>query len=305
MKKMAIVKKPIRTGGKVPLRRPSPVADVVTLPTEKYTPSGSLGDYPILIYGERKIGKTTLASQFPMNMFLCFEPNDSYELYKRDIQNWEDFTSLASQLLKKGTHKFKTVTIDTGELSYQSAFEHACIENEFKHPQDAPYGKGWAAIRSTFYPPMLNLMKSSLGFIVICHEKEKEIETRGGRVFLKMCPDLSKQSDSLYTAQIYNIFYYFFEDGERWLQILGDDYITAGHRMKGHFLTPTGERVHKIPMGDSEEEGYKNLMDAFNNKQKKSYAPEEIEEKPKTAVLKKKVSTVTNKKPLLKTGVKK
>jgi hypothetical protein len=42
-------------------------------------------------------------------------------------------------------------------------------------------------------------------------------------------------------------------------------------------MTPDGDQVFAVPMGKSAEEGYKNLVRAFNNKQTETY--NELEEK--------------------------
>lgn len=286
---MAVVKKKLKTKSDEKTR--SRKRKRITLPTRKSDTIDDLGKTPIMIYGDRKIGKTTLAGQFPSNFFFMFEPNQTYSLYQKDIAIWEDFLELTDQIIE-GDHDFRTVTIDTGQPAYSAALEYACRVHGFSHPTDEGYGKGWDMLRKDFYSPVLKLMRSGLGFIVICHALDKDIKTRSGNDFQKMVPELSKQADTLWTSQIYNIFYYGIEGTDRFLQILGDDYITAGHRMKGHFLTPAGERVWRVPMGDSEDEAFENLMIAFNNKQKDSFKPTSRSEKVEQARKYKKKKTI-------------
>ena len=47
--------------------------------------------------------------------------------------------------------------------------------------------------------------------------------------------------------------------------------IIAGTRLSNNFLTPAGEKIYQIPMGENEQEAYNNLILAFNNKQTKTY----------------------------------
>jgi len=243
----------------------------ISLSKEKFVPSDSLFDYNILIYGERKIGKTTLAAECPNAYFFMFEPNDSYELYKSDIMEWWEFVRLSSEFLNS-KHNFKTAIVDTGRPCYQMALAHACKRHGFTHPGGQnDHGAAWSKVTKEFDPPLRQLMNSKYGFIVLAHEYGQEITTRSGAKFTKMIPDLSAQAARLFANEIYNIFYYCKENGKRWLQIEGDEYITAGHRMKGHFLTTAGERIFRIPMGIDEKESFKNLMTAFNNKQKEVY----------------------------------
>lgn len=251
----------------------------ISLATTKFKPSQTLWHYPFMLYGEKKIGKTTLLSMFPNAYAFMFEPNDSYELYKNDILSWPDFADLVPQFLD-GEHKFESCWIDNGRNCYDMALNLVCKENGISHPSEVKdFGQTWAKIYNEFSTPIRQLMQSKYGFAVTCHETEKEIETRSGRTFLQMVPDLTSSATRLFCGEIYNIFYYHFEGSKRFLQIQGDDYIMAGHRMKGHFLTPKGERIYRIPMGDSEEEAFENLIRAFDNKQDKTYQPEEAKKR--------------------------
>lgn len=261
------------------------IVEKKTMSQSDHIPSDNLGDYPIMFYGERKIGKTTLSSMFPNHYFFMFEENNSYKIRKDDIEIWKDFTDLVPQFIDSNR---QTGIVSTAGVAFNMALQHACEEMGIEHPGGQnDFGQAWDRVNTTFAKPMLQLMKSNKGFIAECHQKEKDITTMSGRTFVKMCPDLPTGADKLLTGQIYNIFYYHFgEDNQRWLQIIGDGYVTAGHRMKWHFLTPSGEPVFRIPMGTDEEEAYANLMLAFNNKQKLSY---KIEKELTTKKFKKKV----------------
>ena len=240
------------------------------LTKKKFKPLDDLHRYTLIVYGEKKIGKTTLLSQFPNTYSFMFEPNDSYELYKDDIIDWQDFLDLVPQFLA-GKHDYESCCIDNGRNCYELALDFVCKRLDIEHPaQQNDYGQTWAEIYKEFSTPIKKLMQSQYGFAVTCHQTEKDIETRTGRTFVQVMPDLSSAAARLFCGEIYNIFYYHYEGTDRFLQIIGDDYITAGHRMKGHFLTTKGELIHRIPMGENEEEAYENLIIAYNNKQKDS-----------------------------------
>ena len=165
------------------------------------------------------------------------------------------------------------MVVDNCAVAYEMAMDEACRKYGFEHPGGMnDYGASWAKVKKEFSEPFRKLLNSSYGFGVICHEKEVEIETRGGRKFMKMKPDWPRQADEFLGAYTENIFYYYYEGSQRWLQIDGDEYVTAKCKINKHFLTPAGERVARIPMGKNLEEGYNNLMLAFNNKQKETFA---------------------------------
>ena len=54
----------------------------------------------ILIYGRPKIGKTTLASEFPKNLLLAFEPgyNALNNKMVQPITKWAEFLTVINQL---------------------------------------------------------------------------------------------------------------------------------------------------------------------------------------------------------------
>lgn len=258
------------------------------LPTEKNKPSDNLFDYSMIVYGERKIGKTTLAAQIPDALLVEFEAGaKALEAYISEIGEYEKFYKLTDAIIA-GNHNYRSIVIDTGGVAYEMGMDYACQVFDIEHPGAMnDYGASWSHVKKIFIEPMRRLLNSKFGFVVLAHEQEKEIETRSGRQFIKMRPDFSSQADQFFTSQIDNIFYYYYEHGERWLQIEGDEYVTAGHRIKNHFLTPKGERVCKVPMGNSETEAYKNLMTAFNNKQKNPYTLQSGKEESKGSGFKK------------------
>jgi hypothetical protein len=152
------------------------------------------------------------------------------------------------------------------------ALQYACKKHGFEHPGGQnDRGMAWAKVTTEFEQPVRKLMNAKTGFIVIAHEAQNEINTRSGGVFHTITPDLPAGAARIFANEIYNIFYYYKDVDGRWLQIEGDEYVQCGHRMRGHFLTPDGERIYRIPMGTDEKEGYKNLMKAFDNKQTDAY----------------------------------
>ncbi len=268
---------------------------VAKLSTKRFTPSGALSDFNILIYGEPKIGKTLLADQFPGAYFFLFEPNDSYPLLKSDITDWDQFEELVDQFIGGG-HDAKTAVCDGMRTGYDIALASAGAKHGFDHPGGMnDRGSSWDKVKKTFVRPLRKLMSAKTGSIFVCHEYQKDIETASGRTFVKVQPDLSGQASSFVVGNTYNIFYYHYDEGKRWLQIEGDEFIVAGHRMLGHFRTTKGEPVYRIPMGSSPEEAFANLRKAFDNKQTEAFRPKGGETSDRDKVAKFKKGTGTKK----------
>jgi len=242
-----------------------PAAVNVSLPTERSKPLESLADYSILIYGTKKIGKTTLGSMFAKALFLLFEPGGkALAIFERPILNWIEFKEYIKLLIKD--KKFDNVIVDTGDVMYEQALEYVCKKLVISHPADEDWGKGWKALKQEITKEVYKLLNSGKGVIFISHSKEEEIKTRGGDKFNRTTSTMSGQAKELLEGVVDIWAYYAYEKDKRVLYILGDDYIDAGHRIEGRFLYPDGTPIKKIPMGNSKEEAYKNFVLAFENR---------------------------------------
>lgn len=275
---MAVIQK---TGGRVDGKPVKPVAtkkqtpamESLTLPSEVSSPSEDLGDYTTLIYGEKKIGKTSLAAQFPDALFLMFEPGGKgLRIFQREIRTWKDFTGYLKLLGE--TDRFKTIVIDTIDLAYERCFQHVCWIEGFTHPQDEAFGKGWKAIETEFRTQLTKLLQSGRGVVFLSHADEREFQERTGSKYNKIIPSMPKQARTFIAGVVDIIAYYGYYGKDRLMTIQGSDTVDAGHRIGEAFRTTTGEHVHSIPMGRSPEEAYANLIKAFGNQQTDSGEPD-------------------------------
>lgn len=74
----------------------------------------------ILLYGKPKVGKTTLASNFPNNLLVAFEKgyNAIDGIRAIDINKWADFKQVLRQLEKpEAKEMYDTITIDTTTIA--------------------------------------------------------------------------------------------------------------------------------------------------------------------------------------------
>lgn len=275
---MAIIKKTISADA------PAKAAPVVTpaksaasmglsLPTERNVPSDDLGQYSILLYGAKKIGKTSFAARFPDAIFLSLEPGTkALSVFSRPVNSWDELIGYV-ELLEKDT-KFRTVVIDTIDLGYEYAFEMICKKKMIAHPhEENDFGATWKEISEAFRKMVLRLINTGKGIIFISHDIEREIELRDGSKIDRVQPTMAKQAMSVVEALVDIICNYGYDGEKRVIRIDGSQSMVAGCRVEEHFVrkggqpaTP-GDRILAIDMGRSAEEGYKNFIAAFNNEQ--------------------------------------
>ncbi len=236
------------------------------LPTRKTKPKQSINEYSALIYGQKKIGKTTLCSQFDNALMLFFEAGGkALSVYGMPMSCWDDFLQVLT-LLETTDHNFETIVVDTVDIAYKQCFKHVCEKVNMEHPGDEGWGKGWAAIADEFTTAINRVLTMNQGAVFISHSVERELKTRSGRKFTRIVPTLPGQASGIINGLVDSIFYYEqIEEGQQ-LVIEGNELVTAGSRIKGRFVDCiTGAKLEAIPMGDTEEEAFANLQKAFNN----------------------------------------
>jgi len=241
-------------------KKVAPAAPVLTLPDEPTVPVGELGRYSMLLYGLEKIGKTSLAAQFPEAFFLLCEPGGkALSLFSREVKNWGQFKTYLD-LLDKNPTRFGTVVVDTVDLAFKYCEEYMLRKLGIVHESDEEWGKGWSLVRNEFAMTMARIINGPRGTIFISHATEKKLKRRDGRSSDRIVPTMPNQARQVLEPMVDIWAYYQYSDGgKRILTIRGDDFIAAGHRVKEHFVGVTD-----VSMGDSPEEGYRNYVAAFN-----------------------------------------
>lgn len=284
------------------------------LPSTKSVPFADLIQYTWLIYGRIKIGKTTLLSMFPKCLHFMWEPGASaLKIFKvpknrPSLRDWKEGLKVIKRLEERNddpNYQYKTVCFDTGSVAFKRCLKFMMdTELDGVHPNKAKdYGASWDLVGQEFQALHSRIAQLGLGFVVVAHETEKEIEDDVGRTYDRIQPKFGKNVADFYEQLIDNIGYYHFVGKERFLQIRGDKTVVAGTRCDGHFLTPEGadiweeisdiscnrvnnkknrlkikelsremrdHQIIKIPMGYTPQNAYSNLVAAFNNKQRRT-----------------------------------
>jgi hypothetical protein len=258
-------------------RTSKPKVELFPVPTQRTEPSDNLGDYTWLIYGPKKIGKTSLAAQMEYSggkaLFVMFEPGGrALSLYQTPtVTDWGQMRHLISEL-EKDKQGYSTLVIDPGNIAYSRCLEYVSRSRGIPHPgMMKDYGASWAAVNGEFQMIHARIAALGMSFIVLAHDKEDEKERRDGTKYAKTVPVMSGSTEEFYAGVIDIICYYEFVGDRRYLRIRGDENIQAGCRLDDHFLTPAGERIIRIPAGRTAKEAFSNIRKAFANQQKQTY----------------------------------
>jgi hypothetical protein len=291
-RRVAIVKKLKGSGDRPMKRKASKEIDEAEknfkLPTEISEPVDDLGKALILIHGERKIGKTSMACRAPKNLLAATEMGyRGLRAIPEDIGDWRK-AELVRRALKKDK-TFKTVTVDTVDILYKLCEDHTCRELGVKDLTDVEYGKGWRECRKRFEAYLNALAASGKGIILISHSTEQEIKRRNGDTYTRLTSSMAKQAREIVDGMV-DIWGYFCYDGDRRVLVIqGDDLISAGHRFQERFRAPDGRVLKQIDMGRNPEDAWRNFSDAFHNRYEPGdddVAVEEEDEQPAKKKLK-------------------
>lgn len=270
---MAEVKKKIvaaPTTTDAPVKKDVGGVGAFALPTMKSSPMTAMENYSWLVYGAKKIGKTTLLSMFDETYFLMTEPGTkALSVYGGDYIHSSWTTIVAAIKALRVDKKFKHVCVDSADLMFAMCQSAMCAKLGISHPSEEEWGKGWGAVRDEFTKYVQLLLASGKGVTFISHSTEREIKRRDGGKYDRIQPTLSGQARDVIEAFVDIWAYYDYEGDNRVLTIKGDENTLAGHRLQENFRWK-GVEVEKIIMSPTPQAGYQNLIDCFNNK----YNPE-------------------------------
>ena len=213
----------------------------------------------VCIYSLPKVGKTSLACQFPKNLLLAFEKgyNAIGGVKPVDIIKWSDFKLVLRQLEKPEARQiYDTVTIDTVGIAWDMCEQFVCAQNGVQKISDIPWGGGYSACKKEFESCLRKITQLGYGLVIIAHV-DKRTEKRADDSEVEILgPAIPKRAYEI-VNQLVDIIGYidvtWDEEGnsERWLYTRKTPTVMAGSRFK--YLAP------KIKFG------YQELVDAISD----------------------------------------
>jgi len=247
---------------------------VVKLPQQKTELVDEFHRFVTLIFGEKKIGKSSLCSHFEDALFLPTEEGTKslsvYQPQQDDgtpmlLDSWDSFATWVTAFVK--SKRFPTAVVDTVDGAYDLCYDHCCNELGIESPSELGWGQGWDVIYREFKRVFRKLFTCRKGVVLLSHCKSKELERWDSDDTIDQLQCTITGKCGKYVTGAADIWaYYGYAGNSRRLYLRGSQRLDAGTRLTEHFLQPDGTPLEFVPMGKSSEEGYRNLMAAFDNK---------------------------------------
>lgn len=146
----------------------------IILPTKKTKPRFNFEDEKILLCGDNKKGKTSLAAYFSESiLFIATEAGHrKVDVFRypapesgRDvIESWEEYLEVMKMV--KESKAYKMVCVDTMDCLWILYRNHFLKKYEVSHEGDIPW-KGWSMIAREFASEFLALQAIGIGYVMI------------------------------------------------------------------------------------------------------------------------------------------
>jgi len=209
-----------------------------------------LNEIITLVYGDKKVGKSTFASRFPAPLFLDCEDGlrtvQGSEGKRPDhisIGSWLDVLDMTSQL-EADLHNYDTIVIDGLNELWSYLVKYMLDKYKVEHTNDGQlaYGKGKAMMSREFRHWFQRLRKLDCAIVLTAHTKVLPFE-HNGVAYDKMVPyvDDSKMAEAWDTIKpAINMILYAHKVGSK-------DGVTHVMRTKGTQLIEAADPYGNLP----------------------------------------------------------
>lgn len=263
-------------------KKQSTSSSQVILPTERNIPPEDLSESIILLYGQKGIGKSSLAAQFENALTFMFEKGRrNLKIYQvpgkgEPKLTWETFCEYVEAFLESD---FNTGVMDTIDGAYLSCFTHICSEHGVTDPSEYKEGyKLWDEIATTFASIFSIIQDSKKSLVLLSHDKTRPLLTKKKglkRVELdeeaitsyERLEPTCKPAAFRFVQEICDfVFYYGYRDGYRSITVRSPHnvhWVSCG--VDDRFFDPEGNPIETFKVGNNPEQAYADLLSAFNN----------------------------------------
>lgn len=258
-------------------------------PEDLNEPSDKLLDYSITIFGEKGIGKTSLAASFPGSLTLMTEPLRKnlkirqvpirvkpVKLMNKDqdaMTAWDMIKASIEQGLEDDS--VSCIVADTIDRVYDACRNHHCFQIGISDPNEMKdYGATWRAISDDFEETLNQVRLGGKGLILISHAQLREVEARNGSSYDLCIPTCAKAAFQYIKAACDYAFYFGYYDKKRALYLRGNDLIWSACGVDDHFCDPDGTPIDVLQVSNNPQQAYQDLIASWNNEKRDiSYIP--------------------------------
>lgn len=166
--------------------------------------SRDLSGYITYVYGQPKVGKTSLVTQFPGVLLLACEKGYSTipGIIVQDVTSWTDIRQIVRELKKPEVkERFSTVAIDTIDVAASYCDKWVCNKLEIEALGDGGWAKnGWSVYKKEMEDVFRTITNLGYALVFISHEKDKEFTRQDGSKFNKIIPTAPTSANEIVKA---------------------------------------------------------------------------------------------------------
>ena len=162
----------------------------------------------ILIYAPEKMGKTTLAAQFPGAIFLQTERGESRGLKIKSFGHIKSFQTLldAVTLLITEEHPYRTAVLDSVTATEKLVWAEVCRRNNWASIEQPGYGKGYVETDAVWGELIaaLNYLRDEkrMNVVIIGHATVTRFDDPETQSYSQYAIDLHKRADALLKREV-------------------------------------------------------------------------------------------------------
>ena len=222
---------------------------------EPTTLSRDLTGYLTYVYGEPKVGKTTLARDMGALILACENGTRAMTgAFTMQMRSWSDIRNIM-RLCKdpKMKARYKAIAVDTVDIAGALCDKYVCSQLGISTLGEGGWAKnGWAIFKKEFEEVFRTISMEGYAVLFISHAKDKEFKNPDGTSYNKIVPTASSSINEIVKGMCDIIAYGYQEMGtnNRLMVLRSDGSIEAGSRFT--YIDSV------IPFG------YQHLIDAIN-----------------------------------------
>lgn len=163
--------------------------------------SRDLSGYITYIYGEAKVGKTTLCSKFPKTLILAFERgyNALPGVMVQDITRWSEFREVIRELKKPEVQEtFSTIVVDTIDVAGSLCDKYICNQLGIDTLGEGGWSvNGWSAYKKELEDCFRTITQLGYALVCISHNQDKTFKRKDGSEYNQVVPTAQKSVNNI------------------------------------------------------------------------------------------------------------